>query len=204
MTERISADDLQKILSTGESASVEFHATVPTLDVFAREIAAFANAQGGHILFGIYFDGTIVGASQNDIETALYNCQSRIRPSVQAEVYSIESNEKTVVAVRVLPSTLRPVFANGSAVIRTGAQVVALSPEQILRAIPGRENLQESVNQELENFAHSISDQTKTIDSLRQQLAEGQKWQGKLKDWILGGIIGATIGVILSALAGML
>lgn len=204
MAVRITADDLPQIISTGETAGVEFHAQVPTLDVFAREIAAFANAQGGHILFGVYFDGTIVGANQHEVEKTLKNCQSRLRPSISTEVYTVDSDGKAVVAVRIPPATMRPVFANGSAVIRTGAQVAALSPEQILQAITGRENLQEPVSRELENFAQAISEQTRTIDSLRQQLSEGQKWQGKFKDWIWGGIIGAIIGVLLSALAGML
>ena len=201
MIDRISIDNLQAILSDGENASIEFHAKEPTLDVLAREIVAFANADGGHILFGVYFDGSIVGASQDEIETALQNCQSIIRPSVQTDVYSIKYDGKTVVAVRVLPSELRPVFANGSAVIRAGAQVVALSPEQILNLVPGREKLEKSVNQDLENFALALSEQTKTIDALRQKLMDGQKWQGKLKDWIWGGIVGAVIGVILTGLS---
>ena len=201
MIERVSVDNLQALLSAGENDNIEFHAKEPTLDVFAREIVAFANADGGHILFGVYFDGSIVGACQGEIETALQNCQSIIRPSVQTDVYSINYDGKTVVAVRVLPSEMRPVFANGSAVIRAGAQVVALSPEQILNLVPGREKLEKSVNQDLENFALAISEQTKTIDALRQQLMDGQKWQGKLKDWIWGGIVGAAIGIIITGLA---
>ncbi|HAR33958.1 MAG TPA: hypothetical protein DCR95_07695 [Desulfobacter sp.] len=203
MIERININNLKQILSAGENACIEFHAKVPTPDVFAREIVAFANADGGHLLFGVYFDGSIIGAIETEIETALHECQSIIRPTVQTDVYSIKSDGKAVVAVRVFPSALRPVFANGLAVIRTGAQVVALSPEQILNLIPGREKLENSVNQALENFARSISEQTITIDALRLKLIEGQKWQSKLKEWILAGIVGATIGAILTGLTGL-
>jgi ATP-dependent DNA helicase RecG len=66
---------LQALVAGGEGPTVEFKCIVPERDTDARKkvcatVAAFANGDGGHILFGVTDDGAIVGLSGVDIQKA--------------------------------------------------------------------------------------------------------------------------------------
>ena len=63
--------ELQALVSGGEGPTVEFKSVVPKRDTDTRKkvcatVAAFANGDGGHILFGVGDDGTVVGLSGVD------------------------------------------------------------------------------------------------------------------------------------------
>jgi len=49
-------------------------------------------------------------------------------------------------------------------------------------------------------LANAIAKQTQTIQKLRDDLQEANSLKSKLKDWLIGGTIGAIIGFLLSLL----
>ena len=53
--------DLKKLVSHGESSSLEFKRNASYPDKIVREMIAFANAKGGTLLVGISDDGQVAG-----------------------------------------------------------------------------------------------------------------------------------------------
>jgi hypothetical protein len=65
--------ELQALIAGGEGPTVEFKSIVPKPKTDARKkvcatVAAFANGDGGHILFGVDNSGAIVGLGEVDIQ----------------------------------------------------------------------------------------------------------------------------------------
>ena len=63
--------DVTRIIEEGEGFEVEFKRKVTTPEKIARALIAFANTKGGHILFGVDDDGSIVGVESEKSEVDL-------------------------------------------------------------------------------------------------------------------------------------
>ena len=57
-------------------------------------------------------------------------------------------------------------------------------------------------NEVVEALATRLEQSAVTISRLERQLAEAGSLKGKLKDYLIGGVIGAILGVIASNLFG--
>jgi hypothetical protein len=67
----LSPNGVRQLIAGGESPVVEFKERVPSQDVVARNLAAFANSDGGILLCGVRDDAEIVGIPQSDVEEAV-------------------------------------------------------------------------------------------------------------------------------------
>ncbi len=63
--------DVNRLIEQGEGFEVEFKRKVSTPEKIARALIAFANTKGGHILFGVDDDGSIVGVESEKSEVDL-------------------------------------------------------------------------------------------------------------------------------------
>lgn len=70
-----SEEGLKKIISKGESQTVEFKDRLPPDNILARLMVAFANTSGGIILIGIGEDGKITGLTKKETYVALSRLQ---------------------------------------------------------------------------------------------------------------------------------
>lgn len=61
-------NELQQLIQNGENSGVEFKRDDLRPEQLAREVVAFANALGGHILIGVEDDGLITGVQRPDLE----------------------------------------------------------------------------------------------------------------------------------------
>ena len=59
---------LETVISSGEGKKLEFKSGLPNVDVISKDIAAFANTDGGIILYGVGDDGSIIGLSGIEIQ----------------------------------------------------------------------------------------------------------------------------------------
>lgn len=66
-----STNGIKKIIEKGESQLIEFKSTFPANHIIASNLTAFANTDGGIILFGVEDDGRILGLSDYRAEYAL-------------------------------------------------------------------------------------------------------------------------------------
>src|SRR5260221_14116955 len=56
--------ELLEIIRNGESSGVEFKRDDVRPEDLAKELCAFANLEGGHVLLGVEKDGTITGLTR--------------------------------------------------------------------------------------------------------------------------------------------
>ena len=106
----------EESLFAGESKNIEYKVAVPEKsEKYMKTVVAFANGNGGKIVFGID-DKTleIVGMDEDNIfktMDAITNaisdsCEPRIRPDVTLQTV----NDKTVIVVEILPGAMRPYY----------------------------------------------------------------------------------------------
>jgi predicted HTH transcriptional regulator len=63
--------DVNRLIEDGEGFEIEFKRKVSTPEKIAKTLTGFANTKGGHILFGVDDDGSIVGVESEKSEVDL-------------------------------------------------------------------------------------------------------------------------------------
>jgi predicted HTH transcriptional regulator len=195
--------EIEKVLARGEDESVEFKVVVPSANIIARNIAAFSNTGGGTILFGIGDDGSVVGSDPRSVKSTLESAQSILIPTPSTEVYEVPYQGKTIVAVDIEPATAGPVLSGGAALMRRRTEIVPITPQRVVSSLQVERTEHYEIAGQIERLAETISRQSETIETLRNQLAEANKWQNKLRDWIWSGLVGAIIGLLLAIMFGI-
>jgi ATP-dependent DNA helicase RecG len=77
--------ELQEIIRNGENSGVEFKRADVDGPALAKEIAALANLEGGHILLGVEDDGTVSGLvldPQKTEERVMNFCRDSVNPAI--------------------------------------------------------------------------------------------------------------------------
>jgi Predicted transcriptional regulator containing an HTH domain and an uncharacterized domain shared with the mammalian protein Schlafen len=101
--------ELQEIIRNGENSGVEFKRDHVEPWRVAREIAALANLEGGHVLLGVEDDGSVTGLVRDPTETELWVmniCKDSLSPAIIPywETILWESNPDRRVGVITIPS----------------------------------------------------------------------------------------------------
>ena len=108
--------DVRRIIEEGEGFEIEFKRKVSTPEKIARALIAFANTKGGHILFGVDDDGSIVGVESEKSEVemirhaGLFYCLPEIEPSIDIVPFDGED----VIVAYVEESDQKPHYFVGS------------------------------------------------------------------------------------------
>ena len=102
-----------------------------------RTIAAFANADGGALLFGVRPDGAVVGVTvgANTREQVVNAIVDNTDPPLYPRVEYAEVDGRTVIAVTVAAGPDRPHLAYGRAYRRVGAVKAQLSRDEQRRML---------------------------------------------------------------------
>jgi predicted HTH transcriptional regulator len=109
----IKPDDIQLLLKSGESQTVEFKSTFDR-DVI-ETLVAFANTQGGTVLVGVADDGSVKGITigKESLNEWLGQIKLSTSPSIIPDIDKIKINEKIVVAIRVGEYPVKPINTKG-------------------------------------------------------------------------------------------
>jgi predicted HTH transcriptional regulator len=101
---------LIKLIEEGENLKVEFKQKFSDYDKIAKEIIAFANTEGGTIIFGVTDKGKIIGIeSEKEIAELVKNTiRDFCEPSVDYNLFYIRVKDKEVVALEILESMNKP------------------------------------------------------------------------------------------------
>ena len=107
--------DVDHLIEEGEGFEIEFKRKVSTPEKIARAMIAFANTRGGHLLFGVDDDGSIVGVESEKSEVDLIQqagteyCDPPIEPIIDIVPY-----DNTDVIVAYVPeSEVKPHLYTG-------------------------------------------------------------------------------------------
>jgi predicted HTH transcriptional regulator len=115
MRERMDYKDVNRLIDQGEGFEVEFKRKVSTPEKIARALIAFANTRGGHILFGVDDDGSIVGVESEKSEVDLIKQAGSdfCVPVIQPEIDIVPIDGKDVIVAYVQESDEKPHFFSG-------------------------------------------------------------------------------------------
>lgn len=136
--------ELLEIITNGENSGVEFKRDTIDNRALAKELVAFSNFNGGHVLLGVDDDGTIVGISRPQIEEWIMTvCRDKIRPEIIPYfkvVRNVEAKKDVVVVSIDRGWTVQHVWHNNHSTyyIRVGTQSREASKEELERLFQQR------------------------------------------------------------------
>jgi ATP-dependent DNA helicase RecG len=132
--------ELLELIALGETSTVQFKRTVESPDKLAAELCAFANSEGGRLLFGVENDGTITGVTPDQVReltstianVAANNIREPLFPT--CEVVKVQNHN--VLVVGVPESQAKPHFdKNGAIWVKNMADKRRVTSREELRRI---------------------------------------------------------------------
>lgn len=131
--------EIRRMVFGGENEHVEFKRKINHPEKVIREVVAFANTRGGHLLVGVDDDRTIVGCKYAEEEDFILQKAIRelCRPAIRYDVEIVPLSEhRAVVHYYIYPGEHRPYFAfekkqhrYGKAFVRVEDRSIQASPE---------------------------------------------------------------------------
>jgi predicted HTH transcriptional regulator len=130
-------EELQALIAQGEGQQLEFKRSLAELETAVCTLAAFANTEGGTVLFGVRQSGEIVGveASQTSKEQLVNKATASTDPVLYPSVEFVKVNGRTVIVVTVAESENKPHLAGGRAYKRVGTATVQLRRDEYERLL---------------------------------------------------------------------
>lgn len=122
-----------------ESRQLEFKETIS--NTFLKTVSAFANYDGGSILFGVNDAGEVVGI--NDIEKKCLDIENSINDSIKPQPeYSMEViNVGKTISLNVRPGVNKPYMYKGKAYKRNDTSTIEVDQIELKRLILAGENM---------------------------------------------------------------
>ena len=111
----MSKPDLHNLVQMGETAFVEFKQKVASPEKLAREIAAFANCDGGMILIGVGDRGELIGL-ETYLEEEFWLQKAAAEeciPPVNITVELFQYGQRDILIVKVPEAEQKPVYVKG-------------------------------------------------------------------------------------------
>lgn len=187
-------NSIRALILSGESETIEFKTRVPEPSLLARLIAAFANASGGVILIGIQEPDEIVGTNPQFVLKVWEISLERMEPRPRSTIQEVSINGKTICVIHVDASDTI-VMCDSGAFIRVWDRTQAMTPAQVTQKL-----IASQAHPDLGSLGRAIARQSKIIEDLQEELKKTNTWRSKLRDYLIGGVIGALIGYLLSIL----
>jgi predicted HTH transcriptional regulator len=108
--------DVNNLIEEGEGFEIEFKRKVSTPEKIARAMIAFANTRGGHILFGVDDDGSIVGveSEKSEVDLILEAGSQYCLPEITPMIDIVAFDGKDVIVAYIEESKDKPHYFTGS------------------------------------------------------------------------------------------
>lgn len=102
--------ELYELIEEGENSNVEFKRKFSSPEKIAKEMIAFANSNGGYILFGVDDDRTIIGVESEKSEIELINTAAKFycEPEIEFFLEIVFIKRVDVVVVYIPESNHKP------------------------------------------------------------------------------------------------
>jgi predicted HTH transcriptional regulator len=116
-------DDILALLDQGEGQAVEFEKTIPSDDDIARDVVAFANADGGKIVYGLDDKNKhLVGVDyRSGLEETIEKIgQSHCTPAINIVVEAVDKGGKKMMVISVPEGDDKPFRSDEICYIRDG------------------------------------------------------------------------------------
>lgn len=187
-------DVLTALLYRADLEEVEFFSSLVGIEELARLASAFANTNGGWIVLGATPGGYIKGVNPNKAIRLYEKAKRRVTPLSPFELSLNHIQGKTVAVIRVEDITW-PLMVPGAPIYeRVGTSIQPITARTIVANIDSAlPNLDSDAKAQIAGLAM-------TIESMNAQIIKANRWQNKLIDMVIGGVIGAIISMLLARL----
>lgn len=104
--------DVKNLAQTGEGTFLEFKRTIPSAHKIAREIAAFANTNGGTLLIGVDDDGSLIGVDGYQEELFLLDEAANVlcEPPIEAKLEVVQFGVRDLLVMKISEAKNKPVY----------------------------------------------------------------------------------------------
>jgi len=132
--------ELKNLIALGESETLEFKKSLSKQARALETAAAFANGDGGWILFGVKPDGNIIGVDTgaNTLENLAEAFHHQTDPIIYPSINIVAVEGRTIIAVRVPAGSDKPYTYKGAAYKRVGRTTQQLSRSEYERFLLDR------------------------------------------------------------------
>ena len=129
--------DLKKMISQGESETVEFKKSLSESKEIIKTISAFANIKGGRIFIGVSNYGKALGVEigKDTVERLVNQITQNTDPEVHPHIIIEKINDKQIIIVKVKESSDHLVLAFGRPYRRVGKSTLRMSKDEYERLI---------------------------------------------------------------------
>ena len=129
--------DLKKIISQGESETVEFKKSLSESKEIIKTISAFANTKGGRIFVGVSNSGKVISVEigKDTIERLANQITQNTDPKVHPHIIIEKINDKQVIIVKVKESSDHLILAFGRPYKRVGKSTLRMGKDEYERSI---------------------------------------------------------------------
>jgi len=166
----LTPEEIRALIRRGEGQRLEFKRSLAELETGTRAVAAMANTDGGHVLFGVRDDGAVLGVQigAQTRERVVQAITGNTDPTLYPSVEYVELDGRTVILVTVPRSEDRPHLVRGRAYKRVGAADVQMSRAEYERLLLARR--QPPFDQQLvEGATYTDLDEARVRDFLRRR-----------------------------------
>lgn len=192
----------------GESQQIELKKSVESVLELARDVSAFANADGGWLIIGVREPNVLLGVDRRRLDWCFENVHRRAQnaPDLLLHYITIKGHEIGVVVVK--PSRVR-VITDAGAYQREGVEnrVIPrneLQPAAQKATIPDQAKLLDSIAEmtiAINGLLNTQKESHGEIVTLGTDWRKSQTIRGQLKGWLISGVIGFFFGFAASFLA---
>ncbi|EMV9318870.1 ATP-binding protein [Vibrio vulnificus] len=178
-----------EFLEQGESDTVAF--LLPEIEpiVLAKTIAAFANSGGGTVLIGVHSCSFNPGIGIDKAQILTLKAKELLSEPDIFEVENTTFRELINICVITVKASQSLVLCNDGAYHRVNRQIKPMNHYEIQTKLKPDAT-------SLSNLSEVIEMQTKKIEKLTSELAESGSFKSKLKDHLLGAIVGLAVGIL--------
>jgi len=129
--------NLKKIISQGESETVEFKKSPSESKEIIKTISAFANTKGGTIFTGVSNSGNALGVEigKDTLERLVNQITQNTDPKVHPRITVEKIDEKQIIVIKVKESSDHLVLAFGRPYRRVGKSTLQMSKDEYERSI---------------------------------------------------------------------
>lgn len=143
--------ELLELIRNGENSGVEFKRDDIDARDLAKELVAFTNHSGGHVLLGVEDDGSVSGIVRPDLEEwVMQACRDKIRPEIIPFfelIRDVETGKHVAVVTIDRGWSVHAVWHNQRRTyyIRVGTTCREASPEELARLLQRRDMVRTDV-----------------------------------------------------------
>jgi predicted HTH transcriptional regulator len=193
----MNVSELRELVRLPESDTLEFKTRLPDLQTVSRLVASLANTKGGYLIVGVREGGEVIGlANPERDQRILDSAAQRVSPAVSVQSEVIDLEDKSILFATIQRSDSPPHLVDGQAFQRIDDRTVPITSGTLYNNIRERATDVDAVLQEVKRL-------TTVIEQLNEQLIAAGGWRSRVTDWVLGGIVGAMISILLTLLFGV-